>query len=559
VVTRRLWQMLEKMRYRFKVLSKLNPFAMGVKRFFFLNIILSIIASAIGFATPLFYKMFIEQVILQDDINKFIFVVIGYLGIYIINLIIGYIKYYSNNRLINRITFRVKLHMWKKLINQEFTAYEHQSVGDIKMRLEDDTNIIIDYAGYQTIDYIIAYVTLIILMIILFILQWHLAVFSISVIPLTFWLDHKLSTGQKILNNEQRESDQNMVTWLHTSLQGWREVKALNLEFHEKNTFLKFVKKYALYYSKWINYWTLRALILPKIRDEFFMQFGLYFIGGLLIIFKGFRIGDLLVFAMYYSMLSNAIKTVSTTDADLQSKRPISDRLLQSIEEIKPLCLNKVITLNNIDSIEFDDVCFAYPASKKEVLSNFSLNIKKGEHIAVIGKSGAGKSTILKLMTGMLTPSSGEIRYSGTDLALLNLKGLHKKIGFVMQDNMLFNDTIKENLLYAKSDATYEELVDACKKAYIYEMINSLPHGFNTIIGEQGIKLSGGQRQRIVLARLFLQDVEVFIFDEATSALDKFSENLVYDAIKNISAEKTIIVVTHRKVSMDLCDRKIEL
>ncbi len=551
--------MLEKMRYRFKVLSKLSPFAMGVKRFFFLNILLSIIATGIGFATPLFYKMFIEQVILQDDIEKFIFVIIGYLGIFIINLATSYTKCYSNNRLINRLTFRVKLHMWKKLINQQFSSYEHQSVGDIKMRLEDDTNIIIDYAGYQTIDYIIAHVTLIIVMIILFMVEWHLAVFSISVIPLTFWLDHKLSIGEKILNNEQRESDQNMVTWLHTSLQGWREIKALNLEFHEKKIFLRFIKKYALYYSKWINYWTIRALILPKIRDEFFMQFGLYFIGGLLIISNGFRIGDLLVFAMYYGMLSNAIKTVSTTDADLQSKRPISDRILQSIEEIIPLSKSKAIALKDINSIEFNNVCFEYPASKKEVLRNFSFTIKKGEHLAIVGKSGAGKSTILKLMTGMLTPSSGEIRYSGTDLSVLNLKDLHKKIGFVMQDNMLFNDTIKENLLYAKSNATYEELVDACKRAHIYEMINSLPKGFNTIIGEQGIKLSGGQRQRIVLARLFLQDVEVFIFDEATSALDKFNENLVYDAIKNISAEKTIIVVTHRGVSMDLCDRKIEL
>ena len=132
-------------------------------------------------------------------------------------------------------------------------------------------------------------------------------------------------------------------------------------------------------------------------------------------------------------------------------------------------------------------------------------------------------------------------------------------MGYVMQENLLFNTTIRENLIYGKSGASENDMIEACKKAYIYDFIEGLPNGLDTVIGERGIKLSGGQRQRIVLARLFLRDVDIFIFDEATSALDQYSENIVHDAIKNIAQDKTIIVVAHRESSIRLCDRKIAM
>ena len=179
--------------------------------------------------------------------------------------------------------------------------------------------------------------------------------------------------------------------------------------------------------------------------------------------------------------------------------------------------------------------------------------------IGICGRSGSGKTTLLKLITGMLTPTSGQISFSGIDLRQIDMIAMHKKIGFVMQENILFHASIKDNLLYAKGDATEEELVRVCKMACIYDFIETLPDGWNTMIGEKGIKLSGGQRQRLVLARLFLRDVDVFIFDEATSALDQLSESIVHDAINRIAKEKTIIVVSHRESSLELCDRIIKI
>ncbi|CAH1209520.1 Putative multidrug export ATP-binding/permease protein [Paenibacillus plantiphilus] len=551
--------MLTKNKYRLMVLLKLKPLVSGVKRFIFINLILSLIAIGLNFILPYFYKIFIEQVILQGKITVLGTVIIGYLSIHAITILIDYIKNYGNNRIVNRVNYRLKLKIWRRLFKQDFSEYERKSVGDTKMRFEDDVNAILPFASSQTIEYIISYITLIISLVLLFLIEWRLALFSLLAIPTTFIVDHLLSKREMILNNEQRENDQKMSTWLHASIQGWKEIKALNLEKNQEIRFVGFIRKYALYYAKWINYWTMRALILPKIRDEFFMKFGLYFLGGLLIIYEGFKISDLLVFSMYYGMFSTAINTVSTTDADLQTQMPYINRVMEELDTVEIHTKKSDFVFDGSTTITFDDVSFRYPNSERAVINRLSFQVNKGERVAITGKSGSGKTTILKLMTGLVQPTDGKVLFAGVDLADANIFELHATIGFVMQDNSLFNTTIAENLLFGKGNATFEELVAACKKAYIYDYINNLEDGFDTIIGERGVKLSGGQRQRLILARLFLREVDIFIFDEATSALDQYSESIIHDAINSIPKDKTIIVVAHRASSISLCDRKIVL
>ncbi len=550
--------MREKIRYRLKVLRSLKPFALGVKRFLFLNLVIGILAMSLGFVQPLFYKMFINRVILKQELSLMTIVVIGYLSVFAINLGLSYLKNHSTNRLVNRVAFRVKMKMLRGFLTRDFPSYDDQSVGDMKMRLEDDTACIASYAGSQTVDYVIAYATLVISAVLLFFIEWRLALFSCVVIPLTFWLDHVIAKHETVVLNEQRENDQKMSSWLHASIQGWREIKALILQKHEERQFAWYIHHYAIFFGTWINYWVARVLVIPKIKEEFLMQFSLYFFGGLLIIEGHFEIGSLLVFMQYYSILSNALKTVSGTDAELLAATPQSDRMMEELshEFAKRRGLQVLGTSNRI---EFQDVTFAYPDTEKNVVEKLSFYIDDGERVGFKGKSGAGKTTVLKLMMGMLHPSSGTVIFSEVDLTELSLAGIHRRVGFVMQENTLFNASIRENLLYAKDDATDEELISACQKAYIYDFIKNLPDGFDTVIGERGIKLSGGQKQRIVLARLFLRDVKVFIFDEATSALDQYSESIIQDAIRSIGQDKTIVVVAHRESSLALCDRVITI
>ena len=549
---------MHKTRYRMTVLSRLLPFTYGVRRYFLLIFLLSVLSMMLGFINPLFYRMFIDDVILGGNIQSMPVVILGYLGLFLISVIIGYVRNFANYKLVNTTTYRTKLQIWRNFFSMPFSEYETSNIGDMKMRLDDDTGHIAAFAGNQTIDYVVAFVTLIGSSIVLFVIDWRLALFSIAAIPLTFWLDHIIGEYSRFLNDGNRENDQKMDTWLHASIQGWREVKALNLQHIQRRKFLRYLHNYALYFSKWINCWTAQVIIIPKIKDEFFMQFGLYFIGGLLIINGQLRVSSLLVFALYFNMLANAVRSVSGSDAALLQNRPFTDRLMEELDRQDVKQSAGVIPYDDI-TIAFDNVCFVYSGSKNYVLQNFNLKINPGERVAITGKSGCGKTTILKLITGMINPVSGSVSFAGIDIREINLPAMHSKIGFVMQENILINTTIRDNLLYGKSDATNQELIKACCKAYIYDFIVELPDGLDTVIGERGIKLSGGQRQRIVLARLFLRDVNVFIFDEATSALDQFSESIVHDAIRGISKDKTIIVVAHRESSLALCGKRINI
>ena len=550
--------MLSKIKYRITVLKTLRPFARGVNRFLLLNGLTGLIVMGLSFVQPLFYKLFINEVILLKRFDLMPFVAAGYVIVFLLKVLFAYVKNYCTNRFVNRVSFKIKMKILKGYFERDFAEYDNQGVSDMKMRLEDDTSCIADYAGEQTVDYATAYMMLIASSVLLFIIEWRLAVFACIGIPLTFWLDHAIAKREAIVQNRQRENDQKMSSWLHASVQGWREVKALNLQRHEEKLFIHHIHNFAIYFGTWINYWVARVLIVPKIKEEFMMRFCLYFLGGLLIIAGRFEIGSLLVFMQYYVLLSDALETVSSADAELLSTKPRSERMLNEIFRVSGEKAELDLPDGSGDII-FKDVTFSYPGTEQTVFNQLTFSISKGERVAITGRSGAGKTTVLKLMLGLFCPISGEVLFSDVSVKYIKPNALHKYFGIVMQENTLFNTSIRENLLYAKPNATDDELYNACRKAFILDFVKSLPKGMDTVIGERGIKLSGGQKQRVVLARQFLRDVSVFIFDEATSALDQYSEGMIQDAIKSIEEDKTIIIVAHRKSSIVLCDREISL
>ncbi len=549
--------MRKQIHYCWKVIGNLFPYTEGVKRYWWCLLVVSLFAFVVELVTPIFYKIFVNDVIIRSNISKMKFVIVGYLVTYLLGVVLSYLKNHVKYKLTNKVLYRVRNKILNAYFHIPFSDYDNLSIGDLNMRIDDDIEQIKDYFGVWTIDSVIACIMILTNFFILMSINWILALYSITVIPFTFWIDRILSKKEKIILDERRLNEQGMTSWLHESIQGWREVKAFNLQKYETRLYFHFLHTEMIGFAKWINYWTARVLIIPKIKNECFMQFGLYLIGGLLIIEGNLNIGELLVFSVYYSLLSNAIQNVSTAAADLQTKMPYIDRLIESLKyKVED---NIGIVPDDSNTIELKEVSFGYPDAQMLVINKLNLLINRGERVAITGKSGSGKTTLLKLITGMLTPTSGQISFSGIDLRQIDMIAMHKKIGFVMQENILFHASIKDNLLYAKGDATEEELIRVCKMACIYDFIESLPDGWNTMIGEKGIKLSGGQRQRLVLARLFLRDVDVFIFDEATSALDQLSESIVHDAINRIAKEKTIIVVSHRESSLELCDRIIKI
>ncbi len=270
---------------------------------------------------------------------------------------------------------------------------------------------------------------------------------------------------------------------------------------------------------------------------------------GTLLIAKGIlNVSDLLTFLLYISVFTEPVRTLIDFTEQFQNGYTGFERF-QEIMNIHSDIEDTpdAITLSEVKgNIRFDNVTFQYEENTDKVLNKVSLNVPAGSYIALVGSSGAGKSTLCSLIPRFYDVSGGSITIDDTDIRNIKLKSLRSKIGIVQQDVYLFVGTVYDNILYGRPDATREEVIQAAKNANAHEFIMSLPNGYDTDIGQRGIKLSGGQKQRISIARVFLKNPPILIFDEATSALDNESEKVVQDSLEHLAKNRTTFVIAHR-------------
>ncbi len=346
---------------------------------------------------------------------------------------------------------------------------------------------------------VISIISLVITTGILIYLNVILAVISFLTIPLSFYITKFI----KAKSNKQYERRRKIIDeyndfMIHNMFFG-KEVKSNCQEKTQQKEFDLLWKDLGDAFLKSHIFWFLNRTFLA-FKDEFLTKMGLYLLGGILVIEEMVTVPTLLTFMEYYKDYVNGLLSVS------------------------------------------------------------DIVVKRGEKVVLLGESGCGKSTIIKLLAGYEEVNQGEILWNGKPMDKIFKQDIYQKVGFIMQESNLFNLSIRENLLFGKADASEEELRDACNRANIMEFIDGLATGFDTTIGENGIRLSGGQRQRLIIARLFLHNPEVIIFDEATSALDYQNESEILNLLmeQDIS-ERTFIMVTHRGTSISRCDRVIQM
>lgn len=541
-------------KYRIQIVSFLKPYLYKVIKYVFFLFLLSIASILVTFFPPLIYRFFVDNVIVGGEFSKFFSVVlIGYISILVVKTIVSYLHLYCSNRLSYHLLFNIKSKIFGEYIRKDLNDTHNDSVAKVKMNIEDDTLFLKEFTEKQLINYIIATVSIVISCGLMFSISWKIALIPFIMIPLTMYFDLYISNKEKRVVELIRDNDERMIAWFNASLGGWKEIKALNLERYEKRKYIRFLNQFAKYHTLRINFFVIRSLVIPWVKDKFVMQLLLFFVGGIFVIQRELTIGMLVMFIQYNSILSDSVKQVSTAEGDLRNQKPIIDRVMNILSQKRRYGQRTV--WKEPTNIKINNVSIKYKEQEQYILKGINLSINPGDRVVIFGKSGEGKSTLLRLMTGIIDPVEGSVSIAGVRIEDINKRSLYQKIGYVMQETLLFNMSIRDYFLFIKPNATEEEITLACKKAQIDDAIQQMPDKLDTNMGEGGSKLSGGQKQRIILAGQLLKDSDIIILDEATKHLDQQTEDQLYSTLSSLSPDKIVIYITHRNSAIPFGNR----
>lgn len=435
-----------------------------------------------------------------------------------------------------------------------FNYFDNTKKGKIISRIVNDLNDISEFAHHTPEDIFITFTTILGSFIVMFNINPKLAIVTFIPIPILIWFTISKNIKMKRTFRKMREKIADVNAQIDDSISGIRVVKAFANEDYEiekfarGNQFFKETKEES--YKIMAEYFT-GVEFLSNIISLLVLSYG-----GLLIYQGQAKYGDVIGFLLYVNILLAPIKRFATLIELFQKGMTGFERFCQTMD-IKPDIDDNEdsIELEDVNGeIVFDKISFSYD-DFKTIINDLSLKVCPGEQVAVVGPSGSGKSTLLNLIPRFYNLKDGNIFIDGINIKDIKLSSLRGSIGIVQQDVVMFAGSVRDNIAYAKLDASEDEIYSAAKKANALEFIEKLEYGMDTYIGERGVKLSGGQKQRIAIARIFLKNPKILILDEATSALDNESEKLVQDALFELSKGRTTLIIAHRLSTIKYADR----
>ena len=427
-----------------------------------------------------------------------------------------------------------------------FSFYDNQKVGQLMSRITNDLFDITELLHHGPEEIVISTIKLIGSFVVLMLINPKLALAAFAIIPImivyAYTLNRKMKRAFK--NNRAKVADIN--AGIEDNLSGIRVVKSFANEDIEQQKFIagndRFLASKKDSYLYMGRYHSGLGAFVTMITVIVMVT------GAILLNDGSIKTTDLLTFLLYISNFTEPVKTLINFAEQFQNGMTGYERFLE-IMAVEPEIKDRdnAIDIKNVEGrVSFENVSFKYEADLENVLSNVNLKVDKGEYVALVGSSGAGKTTLCSLIPRFYEVSEGSIKVDDTDIRDIKLKCLRQNIGVVQQDVYLFVGSVKENIRYGKPDATDEEIIEAAKSANAHDFIMGLPDGYDTYIGQRGVKLSGGQKQRLSIARVFLKNPPILIFDEATSALDNESEKVVQESLEKLAKNRTTFVIAHR-------------
>lgn len=542
--------------------KKLSAYYKPYKGLFLADMVFAMIGAAITLVIPLMVR-YITGTVVMLPIEEASSTIIR-LGIFMVLLVIveGYCNYfigYYGHVMGAKIEHDMRNEIFGHYQKLSFAFFDNQKVGHLLSRITSDLFDITELLHHGPEDVVISAIKLLGAFIILLIINAKLAFVAIGFVVIMLLYAVAMNGRMRGAFRENRARIADINSQIEDSLSGIRVVKSFSNEktemdkFEEGNSrFVDSKKKSYRYMGTYNSGMGVFSTLITV---------GSLLMGAWLMMKGELSAADLVTFLLYINNFTEPVKKLVNFTEQFQNGYSGYERFVE-IMNIAPDINDKedAKSLDRVQGeIQFEDVSFHYSENKENVLSHVNLDVKPGEYVALVGSSGAGKTTLCSLIPRFYDVTGGAVRLDGIDIRDVKLKDLRRQIGIVQQDVYLFAGTILENIRYGKPEATDEEVVNAAMAANAHEFIMSLPEGYNTDIGQRGVKLSGGQKQRLSIARVFLKNPPVLIFDEATSALDNESEKIVQHSLELLAKDRTTFVIAHRLSTIRNAERILVL
>lgn len=511
---------------------------------FTLDMLAALLMSLIGIVYPIVTRSMLNDLIPNRNYRMVVIAGIGLLGLYLIRMLLNYFVQYYGHIMGVRMQAQMRSDMFSHLEKLPYRFYDHHETGKIMSRMTSDLWEISELAHHGPENLLISGISIVISFVYLLTINVWLTLIIFVCVPFLLLLATTLRKKMRDAFMKSRASVAEINAALESSVSGIRVTKAFTNAEREQEKFEKgnasFIEARKEAYHAMGVFHSASAFI----TDVFNV---IVLIAGGLFLYRGdIGFGDYSAFIVSVSLFITPVKTLIGFAEQYQNGVTGFQRFLEIIDAEPEKDSPDAVDVGVLDGhIELCDVSYSYD-EEKEVLNHVSLNVEKGKTFALVGPSGGGKTTICHLIPRFYEVISGEIRIDGKTLSSMTMESLRRNIGIVQQDIYLFGGTIRDNILYGRLDATEEEMIEAAKRANIHDYVMTLENGYDTEIGERGVRLSGGQKQRLSIARVFLKNPPILILDEATSALDNTTEILIQQALDELCRGRTTLVVAHR-------------
>ena len=528
------------------------------KKLFALDMLCACLIAGIDLAFPLVTRSALYDM-LPGQMYKTFFIVMGAVIVsYLLRSLLNFIVSYWGHIFGVRVEADIRRDLFRHMQTLSFDFYDRNRTGKLMSRLTSDLFELVELSHHGPEDLVTSLLTIVGALIVMGAIQWQLALIVLLMIPVFLALVMVMRRRMSIASAASKETTGHINQEIESSLSGVRTAKAFANEDAESR---RFDAANALFKTARRDFYKAMGLFHSSI--EFFLcslNVVVIGVGGYHVMQGTMDYRDLVTFCLYISSFVGPMRKLSGF-SELFANGFAGLKRFVDVMRMEPTVQDKpnAESLTNVQgAISVENVSFAYDGDLA-VLHDVSLDVAPGETIAIVGPSGGGKTTLCQLIPRFYDVSAGTIRIDGKDIRDVTQKSIHQSIGIVQQDVFLFADTIFENIRYGRPDATMEEVVEAAKKAEIYEDILAMPHGFETYVGERGTLLSGGQKQRVAIARIFLKNPPILILDEATSALDSVTEAKIQRAFDALSQGRTTLIIAHRLSTIRAAQRIVSI